>query len=99
MQIKPYNLNLKAMSKLVFLPQEDVERVILKNLTYDWEKAQLQVDMSGVIDMIRDININHTKPKFTEVKCKMLVPQFWVTQTQNTDAGPQKLTTLDITIK
>ena len=42
--IKSFNVNLKATSKLAFMPREDVERIILKNLHYVPNKRELAID-------------------------------------------------------
>lgn len=73
-EIKSYHIGLKPMSKLVFLPQEEVERVIMKNLCFIQESNSLGVDIAGVIDNVRDISVNNTKPKYTQIHCKMLLP-------------------------
>lgn len=52
--IKPCCINLKLLAKLVFMPKEDIERIILSNLEFDGKKKRFILDITKAIDMMRD---------------------------------------------
>ena len=62
------------------MPKEEVERVLLSNLNFNGSKKALILDVTKAIDMMRDYDINHMKPKFSEIKCKLIIPDFMLEQ-------------------
>lgn len=72
--IKSFNVNLKATSKLAFMAREDVERILLKNLHYVPEKRELVIDNQNLLEMVREADVHHTRVKFTEIYCKLMLP-------------------------
>ncbi len=51
------------------------------------------------MEMARDISIDHTKPKYSEIKCKLVLPQDQFLSEQMADeTAPKKMTVMDITI-
>ena len=79
-QVRPLQINLKITSKLFLMPKEEVERVLLSNLNFNGSKKALILDVTKAIDMMRDYDINHMKPKFSEIKCKLIIPDFMLEQ-------------------
>jgi hypothetical protein len=57
------------------MPKEEIERIILSNLGFDGKRKRFTVDIIRAIDMIRDFDIHHTKPKFSNVYCKLVMPE------------------------
>jgi hypothetical protein len=58
------------------MPKEEVERVLLSNLIFNGYKKSLILDVTKAIDMMRDYDINHMKPKYSEIYCKLIMPQY-----------------------
>lgn len=72
---KPLQVDLKPASKIHFMQREDIERIILKNLSMIPNKLELALDMTTLVEMTRDTDINYTKQKFTEIYGKLIVPE------------------------
>jgi hypothetical protein len=81
--IQPYTLNLKSTSKLVFLGKEDVQASIIKNLSYLPKTKEISIEMPSLIEMIRDLDVNYTKPLYTEVYGKIMVPEKFFNEIEN----------------
>lgn len=58
------------------MPKEEVERVLLSNLNFNGLKKALFLDVTKTIDMMRDYDINHMKPKFSLIECKLVIPDY-----------------------
>lgn len=62
-------------SKLSLLPKEDIQKIILANLGFNGAKKQFILDVTKAIDQLRDIDVHHMKPKFSEIYCKLVMPE------------------------
>ncbi len=71
------------------------------NLEYVAPVKELVVNLPSLIQMARDIDINSTKVKFTEIYSKIILPQFIVDQAAPEAYEGQKIPmyTIDITTK
>ena len=107
-QVKPFQINLKITSKLFLMPKEEVERVLLSNLNFNGQKKSLILDVTKTIDMMRDYDINHMKPKFSEIKCKLVIPDYMLNkdvhdeetkQEEEETANARDVVIIDITIR
>ncbi|CDW77078.1 UNKNOWN [Stylonychia lemnae] len=74
-EVTPALVSLKKLAKLVFLSKEQIEKVIIRHLSFNGEKKSLFLDRSKVIENLRDVDINHTKRKFSQIKSKLVIPQ------------------------
>lgn len=57
-QIKPIYMNLKTSSKLYFMTRENIERIILHNLSFVPEKFDLSMNTESLFDMLVLADIN-----------------------------------------
>jgi hypothetical protein len=73
--VEPHFCSLKLTSKLVFLSEDHVEKILLKNLSFNGAKKELIVNKEKALEMLRDCDVNSTKRKITEIKCKLVIPQ------------------------
>ena len=62
--------------------------------------------MTKAIDMMRDYDINHIKPKFSEIQCKMVMPEYMLERDyhdneskEDEELEPQSVVIIDIIIK
>jgi hypothetical protein len=46
--------------------------------------------MTKTIDMMRDYDINHTKPKYSEIKCKMIMPEYMLDRDYHDEAKSEE---------
>lgn len=74
-EVHPHICSLKKTSKLVFFSREQIELILLRNLTFNGKKKALQIDMEKSFAQLRDCDVNHTKQKFTEIRCKLIIPE------------------------
>ena len=58
------------------MPKEEVEKVLLSNISFNGKKKSLILDVTKAIDLMRDYDINHMKPKYSEIYCKLVMPEF-----------------------
>ena len=68
-------ITLKKLAKLVFLSKEQIESVLVRNITFNGEKKSIFLDRQKVIENLRDVDINNTKKKFTQIRSKLVIPQ------------------------
>jgi hypothetical protein len=68
------HITLKIAAKLVFLSREEIERIIIRNLSFNGEQKSLILDRQKVIENLRDCDINHTKRKCAQIKSKLVIP-------------------------
>ena len=60
-QIKSVRMNLKTTSKLYFMTRENIERIILNNLSFVPEKQELSINVESLFDMLVITDINQTR--------------------------------------
>lgn len=74
-QIEPYSLNLKISSKLAFLARENVDRIIMQNLSFDGARKAFQMKLTDLLSMTRNSDVSFMKSRFYELKSKMIIPE------------------------
>lgn len=74
-EVKPWEITLKKLSKLFFLSKEDIELMIVRNLSFNGKAKSLWVDSQKIISQLRDVDINHTKRKLTHIQSKLVIPK------------------------
>lgn len=62
-------------SKLVFLSKEEIERILIRNLSYNGKDKKLWIDRLKITELLRDCDINHTKRKFSQILSTMIIPK------------------------
>jgi hypothetical protein len=61
------------------MAREDVERILLKNLAYLPDKRELVIDnKQNLLEMVRETDVHHTRVKFTEIYCKLMIPSYMI---------------------
>ena len=73
--VKPWLLTLKEASKMFFLPKEEIERLVVRNLSFNGKHKSLWMNRTKVIEQLRDTDINHTKKKLSIIKSTLIIPQ------------------------
>eukprot|EP00347_Sterkiella_histriomuscorum_P008018 403346684 len=74
-EVKPWHVTLKNLSKLVFLPKEEIENVFIRHISFNGQNKSIWIDRTKVIEQLRDTDINHTKRKFTHITSKVIIPK------------------------
>jgi hypothetical protein len=73
-EVTPWEITLKKLSKLYFLSKEDIEKTLLRNLSFNGKTKSLFLDRTKVIEHLRDVDINHTKRRLTKIYCTLIIP-------------------------
>ena len=74
LEVKPWEVTLKKLSKLYFLSKEDIESLVVKNISFNGKNKSLWLDRTKIIASLRDVDINHTKRKLTQIQSKLVIP-------------------------
>jgi hypothetical protein len=62
----------------VFLSKEEVEKNLLRNMSFNGAKKSIVMDSVKLITTLRDTDVHNTKRCFTEVRCKLIVPEVMI---------------------
>jgi len=73
--IEPFVCSLRKTSKLAFIPKEQVERILMRNLTFNGKHKRLQIDREKCLEMLRDVDVHSSRKKFTEIRSKLIIPE------------------------
>lgn len=73
-EIKPWEVTLKKLSKIFFLSKEDIECLVIGNLSFNGKTKSIWLDRTKIIAQLRDVDINHTKRKLTHIHSKLIIP-------------------------
>ena len=81
---------MRKLSKLFFLSKEDIELIVMRNISFNGKTKSLWLDSQKIITQLRDVDINHTKRKLTHIRSKLVIPHAMMEEDYNDEEALYK---------